>query len=86
MTRITDDQAAGIGRPLHAAIAAALDAGQTVPCIGRPEWTSPRPEDRATAVAECRREPCPVLDQCAATATAAKERHAVWGGTIRGER
>lgn len=63
---------------LQAVIEEALDAGQRVPCIGRPEWTSEALDDRVEAVEACQW--CPVLTACLAAARTIKASSGVWGG------
>lgn len=51
------------------------------PCLGRPEWTSDDPADRAAALEGCTH--CPHQAPCGAYARAAREAHGVWAGTDR---
>jgi len=69
---------------LQAALVAALDAGEPIPCRGprRALWTSDAAGDRAQAAAGCT--PCPILDACQAAAESTRERFGVWAGRDRG--
>jgi len=69
---------------LQAALVAALDAGEPIPCRGprRRWWTSEAADDRDTAVTRCA--PCPILDACHAAAESTRERFGVWAGRDRG--
>lgn len=58
------------------AVAAAHAAALVVPCVGRSEWMSENPAQRAVAVVACR--PCPVFNECVAAAR--REGFGVWAG------
>ncbi|WP_425486783.1 WhiB family transcriptional regulator [Microbacterium rhizomatis] len=64
-------------------IAAAVAAGQEVPCVGPggEAWTSDDREDQELAADRCL--DCPALALCGAYASLAGERAGVWGGQVR---
>ncbi|MGX5357685.1 WhiB family transcriptional regulator [Kocuria sp. KH4] len=82
-TPVLSQRRATAHQDLLASIRSALDAGATVPCLGPhwDRWTSDDHQDTQDAAAACA--DCPVLTRCAAYATTAKERGAVWGGRVR---
>lgn len=51
------------------------------PCAGRPEWTSNKAKDKATAIRLCG--DCPAQAACAEFAETNGEKGAVWGGVSR---
>lgn len=55
--------------------------GDLTPCAGRPEWTSGRAADKATAIRLCG--DCPAMAACAEFAETNGEKGAVWGGVAR---
>lgn len=52
--------------------------GEVTPCHSRPEWTSSRKADKATAIRLCN--DCPAKAACLEFATINKERGAIYGG------
>lgn len=56
-------------------------AGGLVPCVGRREWSSSRPAERAAAAARCTG--CPALAACLEYATVAGVNFGVWAGADR---
>lgn len=52
--------------------------GEVTPCHSRPEWTSNRKADKATAIRLCG--DCPAQAACLEFAQTNKERGAIWGG------
>lgn len=82
---VRDDPAVAAARAVLAdAVDAVLHLGLTVPCVGRPEWTSEDPESRALAALGCA--PCPVWGPCGAAAEAGQESAGVWAGHDRSVR
>lgn len=70
---------------LTAALVDLLDVGLRPVCAepgGHELWCSEDPDDRATAAAWCLRG-CPILAECEAAATAARESFGVWAGVDR---
>lgn len=64
-------------------VSQALHNGQRVPCAGRPEWLAEDQESINYAEFQCRS--CPLLEQCAATASALKPTAGVWAGELRSD-
>lgn len=52
--------------------------GEVTPCHSRPEWTSNKAKDKATAIRLC--DSCAAKHACLEFATVNKERGAIWGG------
>lgn len=52
--------------------------GETTPCASRPEWSSSKAKDKATAIRLCG--DCPAKHSCLEFATVNNERGAIWGG------
>ena len=70
---------------LVAAVAQAHDDGRRTPCLRDPApYLSDDYRERREAANAC--VGCSVLDECAAYADVAGERHHVWGGRDRGPR
>lgn len=64
-------------------VSQALHNGQRIPCAGRPEWLAEDQESINYAEFQCRS--CPLLEQCAATASALKPTAGVWAGELRSD-
>ena len=59
-------------------LAELAQAGHIAPCVGRPEWTSDDPDDRADAAEGCAW--CPMAGPCLAAGAASRSVWGVWGG------